>query len=131
MGLTKEKGNLAEIKVAAFLIQKGFNVLIPWGENQRYDLVAEKNGLFVKIQVKYVAPKMGHLTVPLRSANNWKVVKYNKNELDFVAAYNPENDIIYFIPLKSIRNTATINLRVSGPKNNQKKLDHQLRYKNW
>ncbi|MFH1389812.1 MAG: group I intron-associated PD-(D/E)XK endonuclease [Candidatus Margulisiibacteriota bacterium] len=75
MGITKDKGNLAEIKVAAFLIEKGFKVLVPWGENNRYDLVAEKENKFLRIQVKYVSPKKGRLSVPLRSANNWKIIK--------------------------------------------------------
>jgi Holliday junction resolvase len=121
MGITKDKGNLAEAKVAAFLIQSGFHVLIPWGENHRYDLVAEKGGLFTRIQVKFVSPKSGRLQVPLRSANNWKVVKYDKDQIDPIAVFNPENENIYFVPLEKFKNTATINLRLINSKNNQKK----------
>lgn len=43
MSLTKQKGDVAEAYVTYLLKQKGFNVLIPWGEDNRFDLVAEKN----------------------------------------------------------------------------------------
>ena len=95
--------------------------MVPWGENHRYDLVAEKDNSFLRIQVKFVSPRRGCLTVPLRSANNWKAVKYSKKEIDLIAAYNPENEKMYFIPLELFENTATINLRLSSSKNNQKR----------
>lgn len=61
MALTKKKGAIAETKMLAYLIERGFNVSIPWGEDIRYDLVSEKEGVFKRIQVKYVTPKNGCL----------------------------------------------------------------------
>lgn len=119
MGLTKLKGDLAEAKVLTFLVKEGFHVLLPWSEDCRYDLAAEKNGRFLRIQIKFVSPRNGRLSVPLRSANNWKAVKYRKEEIDIIAAYNPENDRIYFIPFAKFNNTATINLRLASSKNKQ------------
>jgi Holliday junction resolvase len=52
MGITKDKGNFAEAKVLTFLIKKGFNVSLPWSENSKYDLVAEKGGKFLRVQLK-------------------------------------------------------------------------------
>ena len=39
---TKTKGKIAEMMVSAKLMALGWKVLLPFGENSRYDLVAEK-----------------------------------------------------------------------------------------
>ena len=46
-------GDITELKCQVFLIEQGWNVLIPIGNHQKYDLVIEKNGKFYKIQVKH------------------------------------------------------------------------------
>jgi len=48
----------------------GYKVLLPYGENSRYDMVAEKDNKFLRIQVKYTTPKNGVLEVNCRSSNN-------------------------------------------------------------
>ena len=63
MAITKQKGDIAEAFVTFLLKQKGFTVLIPWGEDNRYDLVSEKNGVFKRIQVKYVSTRNGGLVL--------------------------------------------------------------------
>lgn len=49
-------GDITELKCQAFLIEKGWNVLIPIGNHQKYDLVIEKNNKFYRIQVKHAMP---------------------------------------------------------------------------
>jgi len=121
MALTKKKGAIAETKVLAYLIERGFNVSIPWGEDVRYDLVSEKEGVFKRIQVKYVTPQKGRLALFLRSANNWNTIKYTLENVDIIAVYDPKNDNIYFIPIKIFPKNNTLNLRIANPKNNQEK----------
>ena len=50
-------GDITELKCQIFLIEHGWNVLIPVGNHQKYDLVIEKNGKFYKIQVKHAMPE--------------------------------------------------------------------------
>lgn len=50
-------GDITELKCQVFLIEHGWNVLIPVGNHQKYDLVIEKNGKFYKIQVKHAMPE--------------------------------------------------------------------------
>ena len=50
-------GLTTELKCQLFLIEQGFNVLIPMGNYQKYDIVVEKNGKFTKIQVKHATEK--------------------------------------------------------------------------
>jgi hypothetical protein len=133
MALTKQKGDIAEAFVTFLLKEKGFNVLFPWGEDNRYDLVVEKGGIFKRVQVKYVSLRNGVIDVPLRSANNHSVIHYSLNDIDVVAAYCPEVRKVYFIPLDRIKNRSSFKLRLKPAKNNQKKfvvlaVDYESRF---
>lgn len=50
-------GLTTEIRCQLYLIEQGFNVLIPMGNHQKYDIVVEKNGKFTRIQVKHATEK--------------------------------------------------------------------------
>ena len=114
----KTKGSIAEMMVASRLMKEGWNVLFPFGENSRYDLGAEKNGKFVKVQVKYVTPIKGVLAVGCKSSNNWSVDKYTPREVDFIAVYDADTSKIYFVP-SSRFNRSSIKLRMMPAKNKQ------------
>jgi hypothetical protein len=47
---TKRKGDAAEAHVLAALVGAGLTVLVPWGDNARYDLVVDCAGRFIRIQ---------------------------------------------------------------------------------
>jgi Holliday junction resolvase-like predicted endonuclease len=115
----KTKGSIAEMMVASRLMEKGWKILFPFGENSRYDLVAEKEGKFVRVQVKYVTPKNGALDVGCKSSNNWTVDKYTADQIDFIAVYNSENKDVYFVPSSKF-NSSSIKLRFAKTKNNQR-----------
>ncbi len=115
---TKRKGTIAELSVASRLSELGWNVLLPLGENCRYDLVAEKNGRFIRVQVKYVTPKNGVLYVNCCSSNNWSVLHYTSEEIDVIAAYDANDGAAYFVPVNQIRKSA-ICLRLTPTKNGQ------------
>jgi hypothetical protein len=115
----KTKGAIAEMAVAAKLLKAGWNVLFPFGENSRYDLAGEKNGKFIKVQVKYVSPSKGVLRVNCKSSNNWTVDKYTSKDIDFIAAYDPCSSNIYFIPPSKFNSSAIV-LRLSPARNKQR-----------
>ena len=121
MAITKQKGDIAEAFITYLLKQRGFNVLIPWGEDNRYDLVTEKNGVFKRIQVKYATPKDGIVEVRIRSCNNHKVIHYSPKDIDIIAVYSCEQNKVYFVPLKGISNKSILKLRLKPTKNKQKK----------
>lgn len=50
-------GLTTELKCQLYLVEQGFNVLIPMGNHQKYDIVVEKNGKFTRIQVKHATEK--------------------------------------------------------------------------
>lgn len=119
----KTKGYIAELYVTARLIEDGWKVLNPIGENNRYDLVVEKKGKFIRIQVKYVTPKDGTLSVNCRSSNNWSVLHYSPEEIDVIAVFDAKNKLIYYIPVSEI-NRSLFKLRISPTKNKQKMKIH-------
>ena len=121
MAITKQKGDIAEAFITFTLKQHGFNVLLPWGEDVRYDLVAEKNGVFKRIQVKYVTPKNSVLEVAMRSSNNHSVKPYSEKEVDVVAAFCPKQEKAYFIPVNKTSNKRVCKLRLEPTKNKQQK----------
>ena len=53
MASLKQKGDLAELKVAADLIARGCRLSIPFGEDSDYDLIADFEGILHRVQVKY------------------------------------------------------------------------------
>ena len=121
MAITKQKGDIAEAFVTFLLKQKGFTVLIPWGEDNRYDLVSEKNGVFKRIQVKYVSTRNGGLEVAIRSVNNYNIIHYSSKDIDIIAAYSPEQNKVYLIPLNSVKNRSQVKLRLTPTINKQNK----------
>ena len=115
----KTKGSIAESAVATQLMKEGWHVLVPYGENTRYDLVAERDGRFLRIQVKYVTPNNGALYVNCQSSNNWSVLPYTAKEIDLIAVYDAVSGQVYYVPICSIRKSAML-LRLDPTKNNQK-----------
>ncbi len=121
MAITKYKGDIAEAYVTYKLKEHGFNILVPWGEDVRYDLVSEKGGIFKRIQVKYITPKDGTLMVSFRSSNNYSIIHYSSRDVDIIAAYSSKQKKVYFIPLQSMSNRNACKLRLIPTKNKQKK----------
>ena len=49
---TKQVGNIGEAAILSKLVEYGVSVYIPFGDNEKADLVADFNGKLVRIQVK-------------------------------------------------------------------------------
>lgn len=117
---TKLKGDVGQLIVAKELLTKGWHISFPYGENLKYDLVAEKEGIFKRVQVKAVTPKNGVLHVNCRSSNNWSVVPYSSKDFELLAAVDMNTDKVYFISSHRMHKNL-FNVRLSLAKNNQNK----------
>ena len=117
---TKLKGDIGQLIVATDLISKGWHIAFPYGENLKYDLIAEKDGICKRIQVKAVMPKNEVLHINCRSSNNWSVVHYSVEDFEILAAVDLSTRDVYFIPSDRIHRNL-INLRLKPAKNSQKK----------
>ncbi len=117
---TKLKGDIGELITAQELLKRGWHIAFPYGENHKYDLIAEKEGVMRRIQVKSVMPKNGVLHINCRSSNNWSAVSYSKKDFEVLAAVDLKASKVYFIPSEKMCKNL-INLRLESTKNSQKK----------
>lgn len=81
-------GDITELKCQTFLIEKGWNVLIPIGNHQKYDLVIEKNNKFYRIQVKHAMPIENTSFIvrtkyEVRDNGRTKKMTYSANDVDY------------------------------------------------
>lgn len=115
---SKRIGNIGEAKVLSELTKYGIPVLLPFGDNEAYDLVIEINNEFKKIQVK-TSEKIINGKVSFSIVSSKKETYDNK--VDYLALYNIEKDIVLFIPTEETNNCKIISFRFDKPKNNQTK----------
>lgn len=122
---SKDKGNIGESLALAEFIKRNITVSIPFGDNARYDLIAEFNGKLNKIQVKYCNQKItenNSITCPCSSSLNHttnKVRNSYENEIDYFVFYLAEWDKLLLVPIEKIGNKKAITFRLDKPKNNQ------------
>lgn len=121
---SKQKGNITEVECMLSFLKLGYNVLIPYGDCERYDFVVEINNKFYKIQVK--TANTSHINdgyVEFNTANkttkNGKFVRhtYTKEQIDyFMTSYEGKT---YLIPVDECCNSGAKRLRFTPPKNGQ------------
>lgn len=101
---TKQKGNITEMEVMLAFLKQGYNVLIPYGNCERYDFVADVNGRFLKIQVKTSRLKDDGAKIMFNTSSIYRVNgepvshSYTKNDIDYFATSYDGN--IYLIPIE-------------------------------
>ena len=120
---SKSIGNIGEAKVLAKLVELGIPVYLPFGDNEKADLIAEFNGKLNKIQIKTsTRAKNGKITFGLTSSTshrkNGGTHVYDSSEIDFFACYNTVRDKIYLISINDSPDNH-ITIRYENPKNNQ------------
>lgn len=122
---SKTKGQISEARALYEFQKYGIPVCIPWGDNERYDLIAEFNGKFNRIQVKTVNEEQnGSLCCYTRSSTNHTT---NKNfstyegQVDYFVFVNHTYDLIAIVPIEEIGNAQQIRLRLTPPANGQNK----------
>ena len=121
---SKDKGNIGEALVLAEFAKRNIQVCIPFGDNARYDLVADFNGKLQKIQVKYCGqkPVNGSISCPCASSTNHTTNKHfstYENDVDYFCFYLVEYDKLILVPIEKIGNRKSIYFRLEKPKNNQ------------
>lgn len=126
-------GQRTEAIVLAAFVRRGYRVLTPFGSNQRYDLVVESRGSFIRVQCKTGRLREGAVTFNTQSirSNMQRTERRSyTGEIDLFAVYCPDTDRIYAVPVADAANTLGT-LRVDPPKNGQAKgvrwaADYQL-----
>jgi hypothetical protein len=87
---TKKIGEISEAIVIAEFLKSGFPVLLPFGDNQRYDMVVEVDGRFLRVQCKTARTLRGGavLCFNTRSTNRTRPIASSsyRNQADLFAA---------------------------------------------
>ena len=120
---TKSIGNIGEAKVLSKFVELGIPVYLPFGDNEKSDLIADFNGKLNRIQVKTsVKAENGKMIFSLVSSTlhrtNGEKHKYTPDEIDYFACYNLQRDKLFLIPVTKTPNTA-ITIRYEESKNGQ------------
>jgi hypothetical protein len=121
----KDVGDRSEAAALFALTRNGYSVFLPFGENHRYDLIAERNGSFFRIQVK--TGRLGEGRIAFRCYSSYAHHRKKKDvrrsylgEIDFLAVYCPETAKVYLIPEQDLVRTEG-HLRLTPPANSQRR----------
>lgn len=120
---TKTKGDLGVAKAYADLVAQGYLVLFPATEHAAFDLVAYRDGVFQRVQVKYrTAKASGAVEVAFKSAwndrNGHHVRRLDKAEVDLFCVYCPDTDECYYF--RPGDHGESLTLRIAPSRNNQR-----------
>jgi hypothetical protein len=116
-------GLRTEAEILAELVRRGYAVLVPWGTNQRYDLVLDMGGKFLRAQCKTGRLRDGVIRFPTRSTrinSRGPIFRTYAGEVEIFLVHCPETDRIYAVPVNDVPRTDGW-LRVDPTENGQAK----------
>jgi hypothetical protein len=121
----KQKGDLAELMVAADLRKRGYRICIPFGEDCDYDLVIERHGKLERVQVKHARSDGFTIFVKCysHSLTNGCVRAtkcYTAEMVDWIAVWDAATGTSYYVPSRVFDGHRQLTLRVGPTRNNQR-----------
>ncbi|MEK7277840.1 MAG: group I intron-associated PD-(D/E)XK endonuclease [Chloroflexota bacterium] len=108
---TSSVGQIGEAAVMQRLITEGWQVLIPYGNSAPYDLAAEKDGRFVRIQVRTTRTEDSFISANCRTKNNR--VHAQGGGFDFLVVYELNGDAAFVIHEDEIIGKSVFHIRLS------------------
>jgi hypothetical protein len=126
MALThpKDVGDRTTLAVMLALKMSGLTVLVPFGENTRYDLVVERSGEFARVQCKTGRLRGG--VVMFKASSSYAhhprprpAARGYHGEIDYFGVHCPDTGGVYLIPVADVPETDA-RLRVDPALNGQK-----------
>jgi hypothetical protein len=117
-------GAVAEAAIAFEAVKLGIGVLKPVVEGGRYDLAFDIDGRLLKVQCKVARRRRDVVHVKARTCRRvagggYMRRTYSPEEIDAVAAYCPDVERCYFIPIGAFPPSGCLYLRLAPSKNNQ------------
>jgi hypothetical protein len=120
----KEVGEKSALAIMVALQMRGYTVLIPLGENTRYDLVIDDGQALARVQCKTGRLRQGAVVFATTSSYN-----HHKNartarrgyagEADFFGVFCPETNGVYLVPVGEVPTRSSASLRVQPTRNAQ------------
>ena len=121
----KDVGDRSTLAIMWALKARGYDLLLPFGENTRYDLVIDDGERLAKVQCKSGRLRDGVVMFPLCSSyahhpNPKLRFRSYGDEIDFFAVYCKDNGRVYLIPMSHISGKRQASLRVEPTRNSQR-----------
>jgi PD-(D/E)XK endonuclease len=122
----KDIGDRTTLAVMLALRDLGLGVLVPFGENTRYDLVIDDGTSLSKVQCKTGRLRNGAIRWSVCSNyahhRNPRVAQRDyQGEVDFFGVYCSETEGVYLVPIAELPVRRQGTLRVEPAKNRQRK----------
>ena len=122
----KDIGDRTVLAVMLALQATGHDVLVPFGENTRYDLVIDDGAKMARVQCKTGRLRKGAVLWSMCSnyghQKNPRVVHRDyQGEVDYFGVFCPETQGVYLIPISDVPMRRQGSLRVTPSRNNQQK----------
>jgi PD-(D/E)XK nuclease superfamily protein len=120
---TDQKGAIAELAIITEALKLGVEVYRPCFEGGRYDLIFGIGPSLFRIQCKWAAIRKNVLTVRCyssrRGPEGYINRAYSSDEVDALAAYCPDLDRCFLVPISEIDGRQRVHLRFVPARNNQ------------
>lgn len=120
---TDQKGAIAETAIAHVATKIGLGVSRPVNEGERYDLILDLHPRLIRVQVKW-APRHGDVVIvrcqsARRTRNGLLTRGYSALDVDALAAYCPDVDRCFLVPIALAGERRQMSLRLSPARNGQ------------
>ncbi len=116
-------GVRTEAAILAELVGRGYRVLMPFGTNQRYDMVLEIEGTFLRAQCKTGRLRSGCVVFraqSIRSNSRQTLIRDYKEDVDLIIVRCPDPGGTYVVPIEDATRTQGT-LRIDPTTNGQDK----------
>ncbi|TMK33396.1 MAG: hypothetical protein E6G64_04355 [Actinobacteria bacterium] len=126
----KDVGDRTQLAVMFALREAGLAVLVPFGENTRYDLVIDDGESLARVQCKTGRLYNGALVWSTCSSYahhpNPKKRKLDyQGEIEYFGVYCRETGIVYLVPIEDVPVKTKASIRLDPARNRQRKLIRQ------
>jgi len=115
---TATRGNAAEAAVMSALVQRGYDVLLPFGEGHPFDLVIYLQGRFIRVQVKTAWVRQGCIHFNPYATDHGKGPGSYVGLADLFGVFSPLTRDTYLVPLDEVA-VHSARLRIEPTRNNQ------------
>jgi hypothetical protein len=115
-------GTRTEGAIIGELVRRGYQVVVPFGQNQRYDLVLDLGSSFLRVQCKTGRLRNGCIEFKAHSVRvntRRTFIRDYNGEVELFMVHCPETGGIYAIPVDEARTHGT--LRIDPTANGQSK----------
>jgi PD-(D/E)XK endonuclease len=114
-------GNEGEAMVLAALVCRRYEVLIPFGEGQPYDLAVHLGDRdLLRVQYKTAWPRQGCIVFNSRTTDHGRGRQSYRGLADVFGVYFPPTGSVYLVPIDAVAEFAG-RLRLTPTRNNQKR----------